>query len=168
VIETVSPTDENLILLNGVESFYKHALGCAEKSQRELVVLSQQLDPLLYNHDNFADAVSKMVRSDRHSRVRILVKDPRPVIESGHRLLTLSRRLSSKIEIRKLLIEPKDETVGYLIGDKKYLLYQHTETQYSGFINYNGAPESKKLLEEFDYLWDQHGFVDPEFRQLMI
>ena len=109
-----------------------------------------------------------MVRKDRRAHVKVLVKDIRPVVEQGHRILNLARKLSSKIEIRKLLIKPEKDAISYLIGDRRHLLYMHEDQMYNGFVNFEAALESKGLAEEFTYLWDKHSELDPSLRIMLL
>lgn len=166
--ETISETDNNLILLDEVTDYQHHALEIAKRTQRQLIILSQELDFPVYSQEALYSELIQLAKRDRQSQIAILVKDVRPLIERGHRLLQLARRMSSKVEIRKLLTEPENETCAYAIGDKQYLLYKHDDLHYQGFVNYSGAPESKSLLEEFSYLWEQHSYADPSLRQLVI
>ena len=166
--EIISETDSNLILLDELADYQHHILTISERSQRQLVILSQELDFPVYSQETLCSTIIQLLRYDRQARVSVLVKNIRPMVERGHRLLKLARRMSSKIEIRKLTAEPEDETRAYAIGDQRYLLYKHDDNEYRGFVNYNGAPESKSLLEEFTYLWEQHSYLDPALRQLVI
>ncbi|MGI1677816.1 MAG: hypothetical protein K6L75_03735 [Cellvibrionaceae bacterium] len=166
--EIVSPTDENLIQLEGEECFLKHAKKITAQATREICILSDELDRPIFNEQELVDTMSAFVRNNRNCTIKILVKNVRPIVERGHSLLLLARRISSKIIIKKLLLDPKDNAIAYVIGDKKLLLYKHSDKEYTGFVNYAAGPESKKLLEEFVYLWEQHSVEDPELKQLTI
>jgi hypothetical protein len=165
--ERQSESAEQLFLLDDAEAFALHARQIVERSRRELAVLSQHLDPLVYE-SALADRISALARDDRNARVRILVKEIEPIIERGHPLLTLARRLSSKVEIRKLLIEPENEAEAYLIGDRERVLYKHADREYTGFANYLAGPEAAKLLDNFNYLWERHSELSPALRSLVI
>lgn len=166
--ERQSETDANLFLLEDAEAFSHHAEQLIEQSDRDLAILSQALDPLIYDQENLADRISQLARSNPRARIRILVKDTRPLVERGHKLLTLARRLSSKVEIRKLLTEPENDSHAYLIGDRNLLLYKHDDRDYQGFANYQAGPEAQKFLEEFNFLWDRHSEVPVDLRTLRI
>lgn len=166
--EHVSETDPNLILLDEPDDFSRHSLKLLEESRREILLLSKTLDPTLYNNEAFYQHILDLVRKDRFTHVKILVKDIRPVVEQGHRILKLARKLSSKIEIRKLLTRPEKDAIAYLIGDRKRLLYMHEDQIYNGFVNYAAAVECKGLADEFTYLWDKHSEVDPALRSMLI
>lgn len=166
--DTPSATDENLILLEGLESFANHTENLISESNRQLYILSKTLDYPIYNQNEVVSAVSKLARTDRHASIKILVKESRPLVEKNHSLLLLSRRLPSKIQIRKLSIEPEDDDRSYIIGDNDRLLYRHDERDYAGFVNYRAGPEVKSLLENFQYLWQQHSLEDVDLRSLSL
>ncbi|GAB1265230.1 DUF7931 domain-containing protein [Aurantivibrio infirmus] len=166
--ETVSPTDDNLILLDGLDSYSKHANKILGDARREIVILSNKLDFSLYDQSSIAEHITQVIRNDRNAKVKILIKDIRPLVERGHQLLNLARRLSSKVKLRKLLIEPENDSHAYLIADNSRLLYQHDDEEHVGFVNYKARPEAKKLLREFTYLWEQHSDEDPSLRSLVI
>lgn len=166
--ETVSTTDENLIQLEGEAAFLKHTLTIAEQSRRDVFILSDELDRAIFHNPDIVSALSSFVRQDRRCNIKILVKNVKPVVERTHGLLTLARRISSKITIKKLLLDPQDTANAYMIGDSRYLLYKHSDKEYLGFVNYAAGPESNKLLEEFMYLWEQHSIIDQELKQLTI
>lgn len=164
--EVQSEASEHLFLLEDVAAFAKHARQVVEQSARHICILSESLDPALYDQDDLVDLVSQLARSDRNAQVRILVKDIRPLLERGHKLLTLSRRLSSKVHIRKLLLDPEDKSHSYLISDRGLLLYMHEEGSYQGFADYDAAPRVRQLLEDFNRLWEQHSELSPDLRRM--
>jgi hypothetical protein len=166
--ETPSSVDEHLLLLEGLETYRKHALQIIKQSRRHLYLLTRILDFPLYNHPDIETAISQLARSDRNAEVRILVKNIQPLVERDHCLLQLARRLPSKIKLRKLLIEPENDERAYLIGDKDLLLYQHDDREYSGFANYRAGPEIVNIMEEFSYLWQRQSADDVNLRNLTL
>ena len=166
--EHTSEIDPNLILLDEFDDFIKHSLKLVESSRRELLIMTKTFDPDLYSNESFYQHVLDLARTDRYTQIRILVKDIQPVVEQGHRILELSRRLSSKVEIRKLLIKPQKDSIAYVIGDRKHLLYMHDDQDYNGFVYYEAAQECKSLADEFSYLWDKNSELDPALRTMLL
>ena len=164
----ISDTNPNLFLLDELADFQAHALKAVQQGQRQLCILSATLDEPLYNTDEFCDAVRVLATRDRYGQVRFLVKDVRPMVEHGHRLLHLARRLSGKVAVRKLTIAPRDTDDAWLIVDHATLLYKHDDAAYKGFADYAAAPKCKLLLEEFTELWDLYGEEDPNLRQQLL
>lgn len=164
--EVQSEASEHLWLLEDAEAFAKHAKKLAEQSARQICILSASLDPSVFDQEDFVDQVSRLARSDRRAQVRILVKDIRPMLDRGHQLLTLSRRLTSKVHIRKLLTDPQDKPHSYLLSDRGLLLYMHEEGAYKGFADYDAAPRVQQLLEDFSHLWEHHSEASPDLRHM--
>lgn len=159
---------ETLHQLAEPADFAEHAQSIVENSRREVALMSATLDRGVYDRPEFAAALSQLARTERNARVRILVKDIQPLVERGHLLLTLARRLSSKVSIRKLTIEPPQADRAFLIGDRDRLLYQHEEGVYQGFANYQAGPEIKPLLLLFEDLWERQSEVSPDLRRLSL
>ena len=155
-------------LLETLADFQAHALKAVQSGRRHLCVLSETLDSPLYNTDEFRDAVRVLVTQDRYATARFLVKDIKPLVEHGHRLLQLARRLAGKVEVRKLTEPPQNDRCAWLIVDNATLLYKQDEAIYSGYVDYAAAPKCKLLLEEFTNLWELYGEEDPNLREQLM
>ena len=60
------------------------------------------------------------------------------------------------------------DSISYIIGDRKCLLYMHEDLLYNGFINYEALQECKSLADGFTYLWDKHSVLDPSLRTMLL
>jgi predicted GNAT family N-acyltransferase len=141
------------------------ALDIAEQTRRHLRILSDNLDPTLYAREEFARAISRMVRNYRSADVRLLIADSSGLSPSGHALLALQRRLSSAIQIRKLgdVTETIDEN--YLIADGCGLLCYSVRDPDMAWADYNNVPLANDYTAHFDELW-QSASEDPNLRLL--
>ncbi|MBU3070488.1 hypothetical protein KOI40_11690 [Aestuariicella sp. G3-2] len=166
--EIPSQSCDTLTLLHGPEAFAKYLHRMLAGGRRYVDILSQQLDPILFADSEVCSALSALVRAHRQAEVRILVKDPKPLFGRHHALLALQKRLTSKIKIRKLNIQPQNENQGYVIVDQRQLLLQHHDGEFDGFSNTDAAPESKALLEEFNLLWQLQSSEIAELRPLSL
>lgn len=164
----ISENNPNVLLLDELADFHLHALKMIREGRRQLCVLSATLDAPLYDTDEFRDAVRVFATQDRYAEARFLVKDTKPMIEHGHRLLQLARRLSGKVEVRRLTESPKNANHAWLIVDNAVLLYKHDEDAYNGYADYAAAAKCKLLLEEFTTLWELYGEEDPNLRQQLL
>ena len=158
---------ETLWLLEGIDDFRSYSEQLVVDSRRSIVILTQSLDSLVYATPEFVQHLSNFARSSRNAQVQILIKDTKPAIEVGHPLIRLAQKLTSKIVIRKMTIEPTNKTMAYLMGDTEKLLYKNDDAVHRGFFNKAAASEIKSLREEFNYLW-QYGEAEPEFQLLHI
>jgi hypothetical protein len=160
-----SSVSTELWLLDGIEDFRSYSLELLQQSNRQIAILSRQLDELVYGTNDYVQALSGFARSSRHCQVQILIKDTKLAIESGHPLVKLAQRLSSKIHVRKITQEPNNKEMGFMLGDTAKLLYKNDDSTYRGFYNSAAAREVKQLRDEFNYLW-QYAEPEPEFQQL--
>lgn len=166
--ERASESCETLTLLSGVTAFSKHLLLCAKQTRRSIDILSADIDRQLFSSDRICSALSEVARAQRQSRIRILIKNPSSLVQSHHKLAALQQKLSSKIEIKALNIEPENSDRGYLIFDACSLLLQHEDGQYEGFCNTEAKLEARALLEEYEWLWGRHSNDIEELRVLRL
>lgn len=161
----ISTVSDQLFILDSFEDVLQHTLQMTNQAQCQLRLLSAHLDVLLYDNQDFTDALSALARKSRYTDIRIIVKDMGPLVEQSHRLLRLSTRLPSKITIRHLSIEPENNDMTILLIDDDKILYRSDEREYKGFANYDAGPEVKNFAETFARLW-QHSDEDPQLRKL--
>ncbi|MET0377746.1 MAG: GNAT family N-acetyltransferase, partial [Spongiibacteraceae bacterium] len=98
------------------------ALDVARQTRRQLRILSNQLDPAIYDHADFASALSQLVRGYRNAEIRLLIVDSDDLSLSNHAILNLQRRLSSAIRIRKIGDVTATIDENYLVADGRALL----------------------------------------------
>jgi hypothetical protein len=162
-----SSASEALWLLDGVTDFRNYSAQLVTQSRRSVAILTRDFDSLVYATPDFEQHLSGFVRSSRNTQVQILIKDTTPAIAAGHLILRLAQRLSSKILVRKMTIEPNNKKMEFMLGDADKLLYKNDAALHRGFYNSAAASEIKSLREEFNYLW-QYGELEPEFQVLHI
>lgn len=166
-MSTQSPTSSDLFLLDCSADFHSSAIKLLTRSRRNIAILSNELDPAIFNTEEFIEAISLVARNSRYAQIQILVRNTQSLLENGHKLAKLAQRLPSKINIRKLIVEPDDKKMGFMLCDNDGLLYKNDDASYGGFANYSAAAEVKHFRELFDYIW-QYGEAEPELQQLHI
>lgn len=162
-----SSASETLWLLDGISDFRNYSEQLISQSRRSIAILTRDLDALVYATPECVQYLSDFVRSSRNAQVQILIKDTQLAIENGHLLVRLAQRLSSKILVRKMTVEPNNKEMGFMLGDTDKLLYKNDDAVHRGFFNSAAASEAKSLREEFNYLW-QYGELEPAFQVLHI
>ena len=134
---------------------------------REVCLLSPQLDHAVFDRSELADSLSALIRGSRQSSVRILVADSRHLVQRGHRLLSLARRLPSSVRIRKLTEHPQWNNETMVIRDRDGLLYKPGDSDHNGFYEPSSRASARRRLELFEELW-RCGEEDVELRSLSI
>ena len=158
---------ESIVGLRYPSPFDQLVIAQGRLARRELCVLSPRLDPRLFEQEPFADALRALVRRERQARVRILVRDAREVVARGHALLTLARRVPTKIQLRRLAEHPdwRDDTA--VIRDRDSLLAMPGGELDPGFYRPGDRARCESALGRFEELW-RAGTMDAEFRALAL
>ncbi len=162
-----SAVSDQLLLLESCQDFRDQITHICANARRHIDILSHSLDYPVFNHMDPVGAISKMARAHAQAQVRILVRDTRPLVENSHRLVRLSQRLPSKIQLRKLIEEPENSEMAFVLCDRDQLVYKNDDKEYRGFVNYAGAAEVQNLREAFSRLWEL-ARPDPKLRVLSL
>jgi len=141
------------------------ALDLARQARRHLRILSNSLDRETYDNAEFASALSALVRQHRSTDIRLLVVDSRPLVQRGHHLLELQRRLSSRIPLRRVTGEPALIQENYLLADRRGILCYTVKEPEQAWGDYSNGPVAENYTVQFDELWNR-AVEDPDLRVL--
>jgi hypothetical protein len=153
------------ITLDSSDDNRRVALALALQAQRSLRIFTRDLETLVYNSQEFVDAVTRLATLSQYSTVHILIQDSTNVIKNGHRLIELSYRLSSKIKLRKPCYEHRNVNEAFLVVDEVGFLHKKLADRYQGTANFNNSLEARNLAKFFDEVWEKSA-PDPELRRL--
>ncbi len=137
--------------------------GC----RRYLNIISRDLDPCIYDTSEMLDAIKKLALRSRLSKIRILVLQPETLKSRGHRMLDLSERLSSFIEVRVVGREHGSFNSAMLLADDDGYVRRPHSDRFEGRANFKDRKTTSDLWSEFDLLWN-HSQKDPNFRRLSL
>jgi len=143
------------------------AVAVVAVAKRELILFSHDLEPLLYDKEDFLKLVQALATRSRMSRIRIVCKDPGASIRAGHRLIALAQRFSSYMEVRRASEDHQQLAESFLVADEEAMLYRPVATGYAGYTDTHSPMEARKLLRQFADIWER-AEPDPEFRRLGI
>ena len=149
------------------QPFATLAVALAGEARRHLRIYSHRLDHEVFDNAELVSAMTALVRRGRQSDIRILVNDARPMTARGHRLLQLSRRLSSTISIRVVEDHPELPEATFIVRDNNGILYKPDEPGANGFYEPDSRASSMRFVERFDMLW-RWGRDDPRLRRLSL
>jgi len=144
-----------------------HALALLQQAQRTLCLYSDDLDPWLYHHSSVQQACARFLLASPRARLRILVRDSSRAVRDGHHLLSLSRRLSSNLHIRKLNPDYPSDELAYLIADDCGLLLRPEPGQSAGYALYGDQARVRQRQSQFDQAWDT-SITDPDLRSFLL
>ncbi|NCC28704.1 MAG: hypothetical protein EOM22_11310 [Gammaproteobacteria bacterium] len=140
-------------------------VAIAQATRRELLWLGSALDPDLCNTSAFVDAVKRLALAHPVLPVRILLSDPRAARQTGHRIIALAQRLTSRIAIRRLCEDTPERTDAFLVGDARTYLKWPRADGAEGIVDMYGRREARRLRLDFEQLWERSD-ADLEMRRL--
>lgn len=154
-MQSVLGETNEVVHIERMEECRRAALAIAKQCQRTLHIVSYDLDPIVYDNAYFIEAVQKLATSGPRVKIQIIVVSPRKVVDHGHRLIEVARRLTSFIEIRKINSDLKDLSSAYLIGDECAVIYRKDTHRYEGFVNFNDRGFCRRQLMDFKDSWEK-------------
>ena len=145
--------DSQTVVVDSSEACRLAALSIVRQAARSIDIVSRKLDPQMYDDRNFCEAVTQLVVGSRRARVRALLRHIDPVVKHGHRLVTLSHRLSSFIELRVPAGEFDDYNAAFLIVDGTGVVYRTLSDGFEGSVNFNSPRMALELSRQFEAMW---------------
>ena len=129
-------------------------LKLVSAAQNQISIVSRRLDATIFSKQEFIDNASEFIRRTKTSNIRILVHDTEPIVKNNHRILNLSQRVSSKIEIRTICNDYAYFNQSYLIADSIGYIHNLKSDLYDAEVNFNDTDKSKELMETFKSIWE--------------
>ncbi|MCB1762163.1 MAG: acyltransferase [Gammaproteobacteria bacterium] len=155
---------ERIVRLEGMEDFRRYCCEFASRALHSLEITSHDLDGALFDQQHFLDAVKNLCLRNHLNRLRILLQDNTQVQRQGHRLVGLSRRLPSSIEIRKPHSDYTDQE-NFLIVDRTAFIRWRVSSRYQGTASHRDLLQSRRLSDLFNEIW-QRSQPDSDLRRL--
>lgn len=150
-----------------IDNFSRVSLELVQQATKQLQILSFDLDRNTFGTKEMIDSLSALARKNRYTEIRILVVEPTKMTTSNNPLLTLQRRLSSAIGLRKTGLAAYEITDNFIVADRLGLLVQSIKEPGKAWGNFNNKPVAENYLSQFDVLWEQSS-EDPNLRTLSI
>jgi hypothetical protein len=155
------------IVVSTQEEVRAAAVAVTAAATRSLAILTPDLEPEIYDHDDFLEALKRFVLARSFARVRVLIVDPARAFKNGNRFVTMGRRLNSYIEFRNVVPEHRGHQEAFCIADEAAILYRPLSEYWRGMAATNEPAVARKYLDMFDELWHA-GELEPELRQLSL
>jgi hypothetical protein len=136
-------------------------------ANRTLSILTHDLEPDVYDHDDFLETLKKFILARTFARVRVLILDPARVLLSASRFVAMGRRLNSYIEFRRVMPELSGHPEAFFIADEHALVYRARAETWEGISDTYEPAVARMYLSKFESIWNACE-IEPEVRQLQI
>lgn len=154
-------------IVSTMEEFRAAVVQVLGVAQRTLSIFTHDLEPQVYDHDEFLEPLKKFILARQFARVRVAIVEPERVVLSASRFVAMGRRLNSYIEFRRLGPEHRNNPEAFFIADDHALVYRARAEDWNGMSDTYEPAVARLYLTKFDSLWNtcEH---EPESRQLQI
>jgi hypothetical protein len=139
----------------------------AAQAQRTLLLHTEVLEPAIYDKRAFLDAVTRLSHTHSQARIWILIQDARKVVQHGHRLVELARRMSSSIQLRRPAEQYRNYHESFLLADGCGYLHRPIASRYEGTANFHDPGKVTDFEKYFMEVWERSE-PDEEVKRLYI
>lgn len=136
-------------------------------ADRTLAILTHDLEPEIYDHDDFLETLKRFILARPFARVRVLIADPVRAMKDGNRFVSMGRRLNSYIEFRNVKPQYRNHPEAFCIADEHAIVYRARAESWEGMSDTYQPAVARRYLDMFDELW-QACEIEPELRQLQL
>jgi hypothetical protein len=141
-------------VLSSLEEVRASVVEVTKLANRTLSIMTHDLEPDIYDHDDFLETLKHFLLPRSFARVRVLIVDPTRVIKTGSRFVTLGRRLNSYIEFRNAKPEFRDRAEAFCIADEHALVYRARHDSWQGVSDTYEPAIARLYLSRFDTVWN--------------
>ena len=140
-------------IVSGTEELREAVIDVVSRAERTLAILTPNLEPEIYEHDDFLEVLKRFVLAKSFARVRVLISEPERAMKPGNQFVQVGQRLSSYIEFRNLAKSLRPEIRAYCIADADAVIYRADHATGQGMVALHAPDIAKLYLSEFDDLW---------------
>lgn len=166
-MDTPADKEPVITVASGSAEFLARLTEMTRGALMQISILSQTLDRRVYGNEDFLAPLQSFLLRHERARLRVIVRAPGAAARSGHRLIELGRKLSSRVEFRELSAERRLIEREYIVVDERSLLVRESPEELDARY-YSSAPLlAREQLREFETLW-QESLPSEEFRSFRI
>jgi hypothetical protein len=140
-------------LLATQDDFRASVVQLTTSALRGLAIMTPDLEPDIYAHPAFLDALKKFILARPFARTRVLLTAPERARKTGNEFLEMGRRLNSYIEFRNLPEEHRPRQEAFFIADDTGVVYRPRSEAWEGIADPGSQAVAQMYLETFDNLW---------------
>lgn len=153
--------------LSGRDDWHDAAVALLEQARRNVKMYIHTLSPGIYDRTDLLNGLSRLAREYRNADIRLLIVDPLPAIQSGHQLISIARRLSSYIQIKRVAEDYAHHEEEFILVDDNDMMLKTRYYDHDFWLQNNAIPEAPRYNNWFKEAWERSE-IDPEFRELKI
>jgi len=124
----------------------------AKQASISLHIFDINLSAELFNSAPFIDALRKLLSSNSHSKIEVLVADVERTRRNTPQLFQLARRSPSHVQIRQ---SNRAYHHAFVVADAIGFLDHRVGTGHEAEVNFNHPAQARSLISFFNDIWNQ-------------
>lgn len=156
-------TSEKRQVLSGKQEIRAAIIRATANAQRSLAILTPDLEPEIYDQEDFLESLKRFLLARSFARVRVLITNPSRTLKSGNNFVSMGRRLNTYIEFRNLKPELETRDDAFFVADEQSIVYRARNTSWEGMADPYEPAVARFYLKSFDELWHACA-TEPELR----
>jgi hypothetical protein len=140
-------------VLTGTAELRAAVVDIISHADRTLAILTPNLEPEIYEHVDFLDALKRFVLARTFARIRVLITQPERAMKSGNQFVQMGQRLNTYIEFRSLATELRPVREAFCIADAAAIVYRADHASREGVVDSHAPEIARRYLTRFDLLW---------------
>ncbi|WP_444998491.1 DUF7931 domain-containing protein [Aliikangiella sp. IMCC44359] len=146
---------QNLHSSTSLKELVEHTAHYFRQAKQKLQIYSPTLDPRILNSREIETIISRFILSSRFVRVEMLIKDERSLTGIDHRLVKLSQKYTSYMNIKIIPKDYHENHFAFYLIDKRTIIYRNIAERFE--TEYRSLPDSKLKQQQkyFDDIWQQ-------------
>ncbi len=122
----------------------------AQQANTSLHIFDQDLSGELFNSGAFIDSLRRLLASNSHSIIKLLVHDSDRARRNAPQLFQLSRRAPSHVQIRQ---SDRAYHHAFVVADATGYLDHRMGTGHEAEVNFNHPAQAASLISFFNDIW---------------
>lgn len=143
----------SMTVLTRVEECRVAVNAVARTAHRMISIFTPDLEPELYDQNDFLDILKRFVLGQSFAKVRVLLVDQSKVLRESNRFVQMCKRLSGCVDVRFARKDYAQHASAYLIADDHAIVYRLRGDTWDGVVDLHQSRAAKLYLAEFDVAW---------------
>ncbi len=144
---------DEMIPCIGEEQHQQAISQLVAQAERHVDILTHNFTPEIYDNPLCFEVFEALALRSRHSRIRILIQQPKQVAQRGHSLLSLAQRVSSSFILRHPTLQHRTIEESFLIVDGLGFMHCPYRDALKSEVNFKDAYTAKSLQQLFNTVW---------------
>ncbi len=157
------------VQIDTIEENKNTAISLAQQAHTSIDIFTHDMDSGIYSNKKFEQSIFNLARRHPNTLIRILARDTKRAVQSGHCLIRLAQSLTSSVMIHNPSRDHRDILINFMVVDRIGLLYRPASTRknYNATFNFKAPRRATEIADLFNEMWQQ-STPDTQIRRIYV